>query len=134
MPGCCQGATCACVIKTGGNSTVTGSGTANDPFVITSTVELNVVDNATFDLTLVGDGSDTAPYVLSVNYAATAKLDHLPDVDAPNPTNGQVLAWNNSLQKWAPAAPTTAASGSVTHDNSLTGDGSAGTPLAVLAN
>lgn len=34
------------------------------------------------------------------------QLDSLGDVNAPSPTNGQVLTWNNAAQFWTPQTPT----------------------------
>lgn len=124
---CCGGASCACKIVAGSGISVTGSGSPQDPFLIATATDLQVQDNVTFNLTLTGG-------VLSVAYANSAKLDHIPDVDAPAPTNGQVLGWNSSLQKWTPRSPTSASPGAVNHDTSLNGDGSAGSPLAVKAD
>lgn len=132
MPTCCQGATCACKVSAvdGGHMTVSGSGQANDPFLITADVDLDAADNLTFDMTVDGEGTVADPWALSVNFAPTARLIDFPDVaDTPSATTGQVLAWNGTA--WAPAPPTTAAAGAITHGPSLTGDGSAGTPLAV---
>lgn len=128
MPRCCQGATCACRIQAGTGITITGSGTSQDPFIVTAGSPLSVTDNTTFNLTL--DAANN----LTVTYAATAKLDDLPDVNAAAPTNAQVLGWDSATSKWTARAPTTAASGSVQHNTSLSGDGSAGTPLAVVVD
>lgn len=130
MAKCC-GSTCACKLQAGTRTIITGTGSLADPFIINSDVALSVTDNTTFNLTLTGSGSAASPWNLTVDFAATAKLDHLPDVNVPAPTNGQVLAWNSSTSRWEAAAPTTAASGSVNHDTSLAGDGSVGTPLQV---
>ena len=132
MPTCCQGATCACKVSAvdGGHMTVSGSGQANDPFLISADVDLGVVDNLTFDVTLSGAGIVSDPWLISVNFAPTAKLWDFPDVANTTPTTGQVLAWNGTA--WAPAPPTTAAAGAVIHGASLVGDGSAGNPLAVV--
>lgn len=130
MPKCCGGGTCACVLAEGAGVTITGSGSSQDPFLITADAAFNVTDNTVFNLTLVGNGA-SIPWNLTVAFAATAKLDDLPDVNAPSPTNAQVLGWDTSTSKWTPRAPTTAASGSVQHDTSLTGDGSGGLPLTV---
>lgn len=132
MPACCgSGASCSCKIVPGDGITLGGSGTATDPFVIGAAVAFSVQDNARFDLSISGVGSSVDPYTLSVDYAATSKLDDVPDVNATSPANGQVLAWNTATSKWVPQNPTTAAAGSVLHDQSLTGDGSAGQPLGV---
>jgi len=132
MP-CCGGAsgTCSCKIESGGGVSITGTGTASDPFVLTVDASLEGVDNVTFDASVIGAGSELDPYRFEVNFAATAKLDHIPDVEAPTPTNGQVLGWDNTLLRWTPRAPTTAAAGSVLSGDGLIGDGSVGSPLAV---
>src|SRR5262245_54999093 len=135
MPNCCGGASCACKLAAGSGITITGSGTPADPFLITASNVLTPVDNSTFDvnITPVVVGANTE-YRLEVKYASTAKLDDLPDVNAPAPTNGQVLGWDSATSKWTARAPTTAAAGAVLHDTSLSGDGSGGTPLQVLEN
>lgn len=132
MPRCCSGATCSCLIQNGDKIVVTGSGTSQDPYVIAGNFAFTVLDTSVFNLTLGGDGTTADPYVLTVNFASTAKLDDLPDVNAPAPTNAQVLGWDSATGKWTARAPTTAASGSVTHGTSLTGDGSGGSPLSVV--
>jgi hypothetical protein len=129
MPRCCGGATCSCVIDNGLHIQVAGSGTPADPFVIIGDIGLETVDNSVFNLTLNGAGTVASPWALEVEFAPTARLDDLPDVSAPAPTNAQVLGWDSGTSRWTPRAPTTAAAGTVTHDTSLAGDGSAGAPL-----
>src|SRR5215510_10072197 len=132
MARCCGGATCACLIQTSGTQvSITGSGQPGDPYVIHGGVALQVADTSVFDLQLTGNGSTASPWVLSANFASTAKLDDLPDVNAPTPTNGQVLGWDAPSSRWTARPPTTAAAGSVTTDTALVGDGSAGAPLGV---
>lgn len=131
MPRCCGGASCSCVIQEGAHIQIIGTGSSADPFVIAGDVALTVTDNSVFDLSLTGLGTTAVPWQLSANFAATAKLNDLPDVNAPAPTNAQVLSWDTATGQWINRAPTTAAAGSVTHDTSLAGDGSAGTPLQV---
>lgn len=131
MPRCCGGATCSCVIDNGSHIQIVGTGSPGDPFVITADVALEAKDNAVFDVVVTGLGSVAAPWQIEVKYASSAKLNDLPDVNAPAPTNAQVLGWDTSTGQWTPRAPTTAAAGTVTHDTSLAGDGSAGTPLQV---
>lgn len=133
MARCCGGGTATKIVE-GAGINVSGIGTSQDPFVIDADFGLSVTDTTTFDLTLSGSGTSASPYNLTVAFAATAKLDDLPDVVAPAPTNAQVLGWDSATSKWTPRAPTTAASGSVQHNTSLTGDGSAGTPLQVVPN
>ena len=133
MPSCCgSGSSCSCKISAGPGIEVTGSGTAVDPFVLSAAIAFEAVDNAQFDVTLTGTGETGNPYSLSVAYAATSKLDDIPDVNASAPTNGQVLSWNAATSTWVPAPPTTAPTGAVSHDQSLSGDGSAGAPLQVV--
>lgn len=129
MPRCCGGASCSCVIDNGLHIQVAGSGSPSDPFVIIGDVDLDAVDNQVFDLTLNGIGTVASPWSLEVDFAPTARLDDLPDVNAPAPTNAQVLGWDSATSRWTARAPTTAAAGTVTHDTSLAGDGSAGAPL-----
>lgn len=134
MPNCCGGASCACVLTEGDHIVITGSGTSQDPFIVTADLDLAVVDNTVFNLTLSGAGTVASPWVLAVAFAATAKLDDLPDVVITSVANAQVLGWDNATSKWTNRAPTTAASGSVQHDTSLAGDGSGGSPLNVVTD
>ncbi len=131
MPRCCGGASCSCVIEEGSHIQIGGSGSPGDPFVISGDVGLTVADNTVFDLALTGVGTVAAPWQLSINYASTSKLNDLPDVNAPAPTNAQVLGWDQATGQWTARAPTTAAAGTITHDTSLAGDGSAGAALQV---
>jgi hypothetical protein len=131
MPRCCGGASCSCVIDNGAHIQIIGVGSPADPFVISGDIALTVADNSVFDLALTGLGTTAVPWRLEANFASTAKLNDLPDVNAPAPTNAQVLSWDTATGQWINRAPTTAAAGTVTHDTSLAGDGSAGTPLQV---
>jgi len=134
MPSCCGGTSCACKIEAGGSIVITGTGSPNDPFVVTADLNLAVIDNETFDLTLTGNGTVASPWGLEVDYAATARLTDLPDVAATAPAPGQVLGWNSVIGQWMPQDPTTAPTGAVTHGPSLQGDGSSAAPLAVVGN
>lgn len=134
MARCCGGSSCACLIQAGEHIQIHGSGAAQDPFVVIGDVGLRTSDSLVFDLTLTGIGTASSPWTISLAYAATAKLDDVPDVNAGSPSNGQVLGWDSATSKWTPRAPTTAASGSVLHDASLSGDGSSGSILAVQAD
>lgn len=136
MPNCCQGATCACKVSAAadGHMVVTGSGSANDPFELSADVALAVQDSLQFDLTLSGTGDSTSPWSLGVGYAPTAKLSNIPDVNAATPSNGQVLGWDDTAKKWVNQAPTSATPGAIQHGASLSGDGSAGSPLMVVPN
>ena len=137
MARCCGSTgSCACRVTGGRGITIRGTGSSQDPFVVESDRALDTQDNDQFNLILTGAGTLASPWLLEVQYAATADLNGLPDVDTETtaPTNGQVLAWNDSQQKWLPAAPTTAAAGSVTVGNGINGNGSAGTPLVAKSD
>lgn len=135
MSRCCSGKTCACKMAVGVDSSgnpslaVVGTGTQQDPFELTF-AGLRVTDTTVVDLTLSFD--PVLGYTLSATLAASSKLDDLGDVAAPAPANGSVLSWNSGTGKWAPAPPTVAPAGAVTHDSTLGGDGSVGSPLGVL--
>lgn len=131
--GCSKGG-CTCKVEAGAHIQVEGSGAPSNPLVISADFDFASIDNDTFNLILTGSGTDELPYQLEVEFADTAQLADLPDVSDTAPSNGQVLKWNSGTSLWEPGAPTTASAGSVEHDDSLTGDGSAGTPLAVVAN
>jgi len=133
MPtGCCGQATCSCKIETGdGPLGVSGSGQPGDPFIFDLELARSSTHNITFDTLSAGEGSTADPWTVETHFAPTAKLDHLPDVNVPSPANGQVLAWNTATNQWVAAAPTVAPTGAVSHDTSLSGDGSPATPLGV---
>ena len=130
-PRCCGGATCSCAVEEGLHIQIVGTGSPGDPFVIVGDIGLTVQDNTVFDLHLNGIGTIAAPWVLSADFAPTARLDDLPDVNAPAPTNAQVLSWDTATSRWIARAPTTAAAGTITHDTSMLGDGSAGAALQI---
>lgn len=131
MSKCCGQNGCSCVIEAGLGIAITGSGSVSDPFHISAGTEIDGGDNAVFDVTVAGVGTPVSPWVVSVAYATTAKLDDIPDVYAPTPTNGQVLKFNTSLNRWEAGPPAVVAPGLMLTDESLSGDGSAGAPLQV---
>lgn len=131
MPRCCGGSSTAIEVS-GAHLSIAGAGTAQSPFIIGDSISVVASDNAVFNTTVTGAGTVSSPWVVSVGFAATAKLDDLPDVNAPAPTNTQVLGWDSATSKWTARAATTAASGSVVTDTSLSGDGSGGSPLQVV--
>lgn len=132
MARCCGSTgTCACKIEEGRNITISGSGTAQDPFVVDANVALAVEDTPVFDLGLTGAGTLASPWFLSVRFTDAARLNDIPDVQVDSPSSGQVLGWSQALGKWVAQAPTTAAAGGMTTDTSLLGDGSIGAPLQV---
>ena len=126
----CSGTSCSCVVQGSGGITVTGSGSAANPYEISGGGVIEVVDTATVDLTLTGDGSSATPYSLSAD--ATVKVTDLTDVDMTGATPGDVLALNGTGDGFVLNPPSTAPAGSVTVGNGLDGDGSGGDPLVVL--
>jgi len=69
---CAEGA-CGCTIVAGSNTTVDGTGTSKDPYVISSADfgHLAIADTATLDLHLSGDGSSANPHLLTGNVITT---------------------------------------------------------------
>jgi hypothetical protein len=73
----CQSAACNCVVQAGPGATVTGDGSAANPYVVSAVTggKLLVQDSDTIDHSLAGDGSTATPYVLT----SVAKVS--PDAD-----------------------------------------------------
>lgn len=135
MARCCGSTgTCACKIVAGDRATVTGTGTSQDPFVVSSNVVLTSSSNTQFDLVLSGAGTAESPWTLEVVYAESGSLDGLPDVNTAGVANGYVLQWSDAAQAWVPGPPTTAAAGGSLTGQGIEGDGSAGAPLEVTAD
>lgn len=132
MPsGCCGGTICACQIVAEGRLTVEGSGQPGDPFILNAAAEFDPWGNTTFLSDVLGAGTVAVPWHVEIGFAPTAKLDDIPNVDTGAPQNGQVLTWDSATATWKASPPSVAPVGAVVHDTSLTGDGSAGTPLGV---
>jgi hypothetical protein len=134
----CCGDTCLCVLNPGDDSLsndsiiIDGTGSQQTPFVI-SFRGIDVDNSANeIDLTLDYDGGETGlGYVLSATFSDDSSLNDLGDVNAPAPTNGQVLSFDTGTGMWVAAAAPTAAPGAISSDTSLDGDGSVGAPLVV---
>lgn len=124
----CAGSSCSCVIQGSGGVSVLGSGTIASPYVISTDLNLAVIDTATVQMALSGSGSPADPYLLAAT--AGVSLDELEDVNASNMTTGYVLA-RQADGSFALVPPSTAAVGAITAGNGITGDGSSGSPLAV---
>lgn len=124
----CDGV-CQCRIVSGGGVNIGGSGTSNDPYVISAdpTVPLDAVDTPTVNMELSGDGTTGDPYVLSSE--ATVSMGDLTDVTAPGPADGDTLVW--SVDHWQPQPPSTVPPGSVSTGTGLAGDGSQANPISV---
>jgi hypothetical protein len=128
----CGGGSCTCLVKAGEGAAVSGSGTYSDPYMVTARASgvTTVLDTSTIDLSITGSGSPSDPY--SIVADLSANLADLLDVGPATPTTGQVLGWNGSA--WVPVAAATATPGLINTGCGLTGDGSSGSPLAVVTD
>jgi hypothetical protein len=133
----CNDAGCSCVIKGSGGVTVTGSGSAQNPLVISVDNALfdsfSVRDTSTVNLTLTGLGTPENRFVLSAD--ATVKLTQLSDVADPQggPLVGEVPVWvgAGAAGHWEFQAPPANPAGSVNVGPGITGTGAAGNPIKV---
>lgn len=137
MAKCC-GDTCNCTVRQdvddrGFNPLkVTGQGTNSDPYVI---VFRGIhIDSSTGAIAHSVSYDPDTGYTIELNLGYGATLDSLADVGVATPSDGQVLAWNGSAQRWRAQDPVTAPTGSVVTGNGISGDGSSGSPLAALAD
>lgn len=87
----CSGATCGCLIVAGAGITITGIGTASNPFVVTRDSstdsiggQLQVDSSPTIDMTLLGTGTIADPLIVKAALSATA-------LDGTVGTDGSVL-------------------------------------------
>lgn len=82
------------ILKGGPGVQIDGSGTAANPYQISSTfadlLALKVQDSATVNLTLTGAGTTDDPYVLRADSGGTIGLEDLVD---GNPVNGSTPVW-----------------------------------------
>lgn len=138
MANCCGQSTCACILNAGAGIEVTGVGTANDPYVITSTVTdlsafLQVNDTPTIDLILTGTGTIGDP--LSLRAISTIKMTDLKDVNDPSggPAVGESPVWvgAGSAGHWEFLIPPPSPAGATNVSNGLSGVGSVGDPVKV---
>lgn len=107
---------------------MTGSGSVNSPYTISSALNLAVMDSATIDLSMTGDGSPSEPYLLSAS--ANVALEDITNVTTTGAATGNVLA-RQADGTWAPAPASTAPVGAISVGNGIEGDGSGGNPLKV---
>lgn len=156
----CAEGSCGCVIHPGPNTTVTGTGSSRDPYVISSTTAataLDVADTATVDLSLTGLGTVASPWLLTaemtqagalIGFTDTTDIDmevtgtgsqadplsisaSIPLIELTGGVSGDVLT-NDGTGVYRPVAP--AAGGgiaSVVVDFGITGDGTAAYPLRI---
>jgi hypothetical protein len=127
---------CNCAVIGGAGITVTGSGTARDPYEIELETSLEgtfvVEDTNTVNLSLVGQGIPGEPYRLSA--VATMRLTQLADVLDPQggPNVGDVPVWVGGAEPhWEFQPPPANPAGAVNVSTGIAGDGSAGAPIRV---
>lgn len=141
MPKCgCSGDVCSCKIQAGTGIVVNGSGSANDPYVISmpSGGTIQVSDTSSVNLTLLGSGSPGDPYILSAtvdSFEFGGPGNDIANAATGSITNGYVPIWNNTTQKWTPGPAATATPGALNvASSSFSGDGSSGSQLSVKLN
>lgn len=87
----CAGQSCGCLVISGVGATVSGSGTSQDPYVISlQGSRLSVIDTSTINLTLTGTGEATSPYVLRADYIGT--------IPVPDKTPSEARTWVGGAQ------------------------------------
>ena len=126
---CCGGG--SSVVITGGEDViVTGSGTVNDPYVISGNIDvvLQAKDTPTVTLDLTGTGNANDPFVLSA--IATVSVNDLTNVNDPTPpVLNDTLLFDGTNWTYGPAASVPA--GSIHTGPGLAGDGTIALPLKV---
>lgn len=85
----CSGTTCACKVQGTGSIAVTGTGTAQDPFIVSlgalnTNGTITVADTATIDFTILGTGTVGDPKVISGSVKVGANV-------TAAPTTGQTV-------------------------------------------
>lgn len=132
---------CVSILKPGTGIDITGSGTANDPYIIASEFDslaafFRVEDTNSINLTLTGTGTTDDPLTLRAN--SELKLTDLADVADPGggPVVGEVPVWvgSGSAGHWEFQAPPVTPAGSVNVSNGIGGTGGVSTPIRALTS
>ena len=155
----CLDAACGCLVVAGDGTTVSGTGTPRDPFVVSalaSDVVLQVADTSSVDLSLDGDGTPASPWLLTadssmagaITFTDSTEVDfttsgagtpgdpmvvsaELPLVEFTGGMAGHVLV-QDGTGVFRPAPPPTAVPpGAVLTGFGLTGDGSPLAPMRI---
>lgn len=129
------------LVREGSGISVTGSGTPENPYIITSDApefaqRFRVRDTPTVNMTMTGSGTEDDPY--EVRAESTLKLSQLADVQDPQggPSIGESPVWTGAGAaghwefKTLPPAP----AGAVNVSTGLTGLGSVDNPLKVAVS
>lgn len=147
--GCDSAMGCTCKMSAGQGITITGVGTAGDPFVVSNTrPQTGVSDTPSLDLTLTGstisgqarldpllDVADTDTVDLALTGLGTEAIPFILSAVIKNmiltgSSTGQVLTYGLD-GIWRGGPPTQAPAGAVTVGAGLRGDGSGANPLRV---
>lgn len=136
---CCdKGGGCSCIVQGGTGITVEGSGTSENPFVVSSDLAelgglLQVRDTTTVNLTLLGGGSVDSPFVLQAN--ASLRMTDLVDVQDPSggPSVGETPIWTGAGVDghWEFGTLPPAPAGAVNTTVGLSGTGTVPDPIRV---
>jgi hypothetical protein len=123
------------VLIDGAGTTVSGAGTAGNPYRIDAAGanqdSMIVVDSPTLDLHLTGEGTTLEPLALSGDVMLS--MTGLMDVDDNEvPATGEVPTWDGT--KWVFSPAVTATPGAVNAGSGIGGDGSAPNPLRALVS
>lgn len=130
---CCGSGDIALIIA-GPGIIVEGTGQVGNPYVValeSGQVSLTVADTDTVDMSIIGDGTQDSPFVLSAN--ATISMSTLTDVDPSNPPeSGDVPIFDGSL--WVFGPPPSTPPGAVNVGPGIEGDGSFPDPIRIAVS
>lgn len=111
MARCGCGDSCNCVVTGGTGTSVTGNGSAANPYVVSTDVNLDVVDTDTVDLTLSGSGTVPDPFTVEADVKISADVDNClePGTDGglfvPCSSGGAAAAIEAAATFWEYASP-----------------------------
>lgn len=104
--GCgCAGGACSCSVQGGAGVTVTGIGTASDPFIVEAEIDqlggnIQFNDTSTINMTVTGDGTPSDPMIVTAAIITPTALALPVYTTGTRPTAASVGAgkviWNSS--------------------------------------
>lgn len=156
----CGALACTCSVRAGSGVDVSGTGDADDPYVIFAPTPtpraFQVADTPSVDMTIAGTGSGADPYIISGEAIIGALLNlvdtgdiiftvtgtgsatdplvvsaNLRCIDCSEATVGQVPVWDSALGRYVPGPAPTSGPGSIVVAAGG-GIGGAGTPTDPL--